>query len=289
MGIKQFLILMVLLGSFATAQLNVVVSIAPYHNLVEQITGDAANVTRILPIGASPHTFDPTPRNVLTISQADIVVLNGVLDAWLTGLLEASGSRAPIFEVINHVTFTPVLAGETTPTEVMPDGGFVNPHIWLDPTVMQQFVSAFTEKLLQLDPDNAETYLANSGALIASLEELDSELFEILEPVRGAAFVPFHDAWPYFADRYGLNLVVEIEPFPGREPSPSYLAYALRLVEEGGARAIFTEPQLSIRPAEVVAEQAGVALYQIDPLVGGTGSYQEVMRENARIIVSALQ
>ena len=113
----------------------------------------------------------------------------------------------------------------------------------------------------------------------------------MLEPLQGAAFVPFHDAWPYFARRFGLNLVVEIEPAPGREPSPAYIADALSLIKGSGAKAIFSEARVTqAAPAEVVAESAGLPLYILDPLGGGeeTQSYADLMRYNARTLVTAL-
>ncbi len=112
----------------------------------------------------------------------------------------------------------------------------------------------------------------------------------MLRSIRGAAFVPFHDAWPHFAARYGLDLVVEIEPFPGREPGPRYVAQALELIRDSGAKAIFNEAQLNPRPAEVVAESAGVEIYTLDPLGGSAGkeTYQELLRYNAGVLLEAL-
>lgn len=155
---------------------------------------------------------------------------------------------------------------------------------------MMRAVPVIAAALAEVDPENAATYQANAQALLNDLAALHAELQETLAPIAGAAFVPFHDAWPYFARRYGLDLVVEIEPFPGREPSPAYLRDALELIAASGARAIFTEPQLSRRPAEVVAESAGVPLYTMDP-IGGTPEterYQDLMRFNARVLLEAL-
>ncbi len=166
----------------------------------------------------------------------------------------------------------------------------VNPHIWLDPTLMAQAVPMIVERLAEVDSEHAADYETRGKAVVEELNALDTELKEILAPVKGAAFVPFHDGWPYFARHYGLDLVIEIEPAPGREPSPAYIADALRLIAGSGAKAIFSEVQLPARPAEVVAESAGLPLYILDPLGGGekTQSYADLMRYNADIIVAAL-
>ena len=300
--------------TFAWAQSGptVITSIHPYYALLQEIVGENAEVVRLLPPGASPHTFDPTPRDVAQLSDADLVILNGVLDEWLLDLVEASGTDAEVLEVISELSFEPVgggehdghegegTGGERESNEAEPGEGEsaedehdhegVNPHIWLDPTLMAEAVPLFVGRLAEVDPENAAVYEANGEALIAELNALEAELSETLAPVRGAAFVPFHDAWPYFARHYGLDLVVEIEPAPGREPSPAYIADALAMIEGSGAKAIFSEVQLPARPAEVIAENAGLPLYLLDPVGGGeeTETYAELLRYNASTIREAL-
>jgi zinc transport system substrate-binding protein len=279
-------------GRFARP--SVVVSIHPLYDLVRQLAGDDADVVRVLAPGASPHTFDPSPRDVARLVRADLVVMNGGLDLWLRGLVEASGARAPIVEVIGLDAVRRALAeGFPELVALTADGataGF-NTHVWLDPLVMAAALPDLAEALAGVDPGRADAYRARSEALVAELEALDAELRITLAPIAGAAFVPFHDAWPYFAARYGLDLVVEIEPFPGREPSPAYLREALRLIRASGASAVFSETQLERRPAEVVAAEAGVALFELDPLGGfdGRDRYQDLLRWNAAVLLEGLR
>ena len=287
-------LVLALLGG-AAARPNVVVSIHPLYDLVRQIAGDDADVVRVLAPGASPHTFDPTPRDVARIVAADLVVMNGGLDLWLRNLVEASGARAPMLELIGLEAVRAVLA-ESFPDLVARDagGGAVygfNAHVWLDPLVMAAAVPELARALADADGAAADRYLARAAALVADLEALHEELAAGLAPLAGAAFVPFHDAWPYFAARYGLDLVVEIEPFPGREPSPAYLRTALAQIRESGARVVFGEAQLERRPAEVVADEAGVALAILDPLGGlpERESYQELLRWNAAVLLESLR
>ena len=323
--LAQFTVLLALLGwAAAQAPLSVAVSIHPHFDLVRQITGDAAVVTRILPLGASPHTFDPTPRDVARLAEADLVVFNGGVDAWLLELVAASGTEAEVVELLGVLDFEPITGEEHSEGEAeqntdethaetrdeehdahADEAGTedahnddhdhndahsgTNPHIWLDPVLMAQAVPILVDALSEADPEHADTYAANGEALVANLETLHNELSRTLEPVQDAPFVPFHDAWPYFVRRYGLNQVAVIEPAPGREPSPSYLAEVLGRIEQTGATAIFTDVQLPARPAEIVAESAGVALYTLDPEGGGTdASYEDFMRTNADTIAAAL-
>ncbi len=282
---KLMLPLLLAFGCAAFAQPNIVVSMHPHYDLVRQIAGDRAEVTRLLPIGASPHTFDPTPQDVVRVSDANLVILNGGLDTWLLDLVEASGTDAPIIELVTKLEFERI-GGD----EAEGESSF-NPHIWLDPVIMADVVPIFVTAMSEIDPQGAVTYRANGHALVKELRALDQELSATLAPAKGAAFVPFHNAWPYFTRRYGLDQVAVIEPAPGREPSPSYIAEALVLIRDSGAKAIFSEVQLPQRPAEVVAAEAGLPLYMLDPEGGGTSdaeTYADFMLKNAQTIAEAL-
>lgn len=297
--------LLLLVGGLSHARLTVVASLAPYANLVEQIVDGLADVETILPPGASPHTFEPTPRIAATLAGADLVVLNGSLDEWLHDLVAAANVRVPVLEALDvlEVELESIdfdddrEAGEgsgDSPVHHDEESGAHdheghNPHVWLDPVLLGPVVASFGDKLAELDPANADVYRARAAALRDELAELDRELRETLAPVAGAPFIPFHDAWPYFARRYGLDLLLEIEPFPGREPSPRYLAEAIRTIRESNAPAIFTEIGLNDRPARVLANEAGVELYLLDPLGAAGERYQDLMRRNARMIADALR
>ncbi len=290
------LLLIPLLLTFATAaaQPRVVVSLHPLYDLMRQLAADDAEVVRMLPPGASDHGYDPTPRDVMRVVDADLIVLNGGLDLWLLDLAEASGSAAPVVELIALPSVLAALRADFA--DLVPEDasgvlpGF-NVHVWLDPLLMAAAVPDLAEALAAVDPASAAGYRARAEDLVASLLALHDELSETLAPVAGAPLVPFHHAWPYFAARYGLRLIVEIEPYPGREPSPAYLREALRLVRDSGAKTIFSEVQLNRRPAEVLAAEAGVALFELDPLGGfpGRESYQEMMRWNAAVLLEGLQ
>ncbi len=280
-------------GQTAASTPSVVVTIHPLYDIVRRVAGPDVNVTRLLPPGVSTHTYDPRPSDLRTITTADLMIINGGLDLWATKLLDASGSGAPVLELL-QVPELQQQAARQFPTLVQTDGSgnvtAMNTHIWLAPTLLAATLPAIGEALGRIDAANAAGYEARAEQVAQQLLALDAELQTLMAPAKGAAFVPFHDAWPYFAAAYGLNLIVEIEPYPGREPSPAYLRYALELIQNSGAKAIFSEVQLSRRPAEVLAAEAGVALYEMDPKggVAGRESYEELMLFNARVLVEAL-
>ncbi len=265
--------------------LSVVVSLQPWADLMRQVGGASVEVTALLPSGASPHSFEPLPSQAALLADADLVVINGGLDGWLERLVDATAPSARRFVVMERVPFDPI-GGEAR------DGGGVaaNPHVWLDPDIAASAVTAFAEELAALRPELAETFRANAAAVRRDLGELASELEDLLAPVRGRPFVPFHDAWPYFARRFGLELTATLEPFPGREPSARYVAETVAVIRRTGARVIFDERQLSGRTAAVVAESAGVEVVTLDPIGGPPGpeTYQELLRHDARLIAEAL-
>lgn len=279
-------------GAALAAGPSVVVSVHPVYDLVRQVAGDDATVERLLPIGASPHVFDPTPRDVARLARADLVVTVGGIDLWLRDLLDAAGGRARRIEWLSLPAVRAVLDRDFPQLRPAADTAITwNAHLWLDPRTAAAALPPIAEALAAVDPAHADGYVARAAALADDLAALDAELAAVLAPVAGAPFVPFHDAWPYFAARYGLDLVVEIEPFPGREPSPAYLADALRRIAASGARTIFSETQLDRRAAEVVADEAGVALLELDPLGGppGRATYQELLRWNAALLLEGLR
>lgn len=277
----------------ASSPLNVVASLQPYGDLVGRVAGDRAAVSVLLPPGASPHAFDPSPSQATALANADLVVMNGGLDAWLLRLVDATSPDAAQLVVMDAISFEPIEGHERSDAadhDSHAGHELANPHVWLDPRLAARAVDAVAAALTELDPAGADTYQANAERTRAALAAVDAEVAELLAPVAGAPFVPFHDAWVYFVTRYGLDVVVTLEPFPGREPSPRYLAEAVRAVRQAGARAIFAERQLGTRSAEVVAESAGVALAVLDPIGGAPGpeTYEELLLSNARVILAAL-
>ena len=142
------------LGS-AAARPNVVVSIHPLFDIVRQIAGDDAVVVRVLAPGASPHTFDPTPRDVARIAAADLIVMNGALDLWLRNLVEASGARGNVVELIAFDGVRAALAEGFPELAAFDVAGAVfgfNAHVWLDPLVMAAAVPDLARALAAVDP-----------------------------------------------------------------------------------------------------------------------------------------
>lgn len=278
--------------TIASAQ-TIVTSIQPYYSLTTQIAPNA-DVHRLLAIGASPHNFEPKPSQIRRVANADLIIINGVIDAWVYDIIDASKSNAIVVNLMQELEFESIEdhaghdhAGYSNTNH--PDAG--NPHIWLNPALMEKAVHLIANHLAKIDAPQANSFENNANRLGSDLHRLDNQISIRLRPHSREAFIPFHNAWAHFADHYHLNLLLEIEPAAGKEPTAHYLAEALTQITASKAKAIFSEAQLSQRPAEVVANNAKVDLHQLDPIGGveGRESYQAMMRYNVATIIQAFK
>ncbi len=256
----------------------VAVSINPLVSLASAVGGDRVEVARLVPPGASPHTYEPTPSQVVMIGRADLVVLVGLgFEFWAEDLLSATrpgnGERLVVY------------LSET----VEPIDG--NPHIWLDPVSAISQVELIRDALVEVDPEGASVYAENAARYISELQDLDRELVSEIGTWSQRSFVAFHPAWVYFARRYGLVQAAVVEETPGREPSPAELAGIIDTARRIGARAVFAEPQLPPGVAETLAEESGARVLFLDPLGGSEApsDYLELIRYNVRTMAEAMK
>lgn len=267
--------------SVAAAQKPVVVvSFQPLYDVVARVAGEAAQVERAAPLGASPHTFDPTVRDIARLRGADLAVMAGLgADSWLEKYVRASGSQAQVLKLGERLTFSRLRSGRGT-----------DPHWWLDASLMAQAARVVGAQLAALDPAQATAYRTGAEREAARLSALHEELRRTLAPVRGGKLVTFHNAFGYFARAYGLEVVATLAPLEGTEPSVQTLAQAVQTIRSAGVKAVFAEPQLPPGPARAVAAEAGVPLYLLDP-EGSAQSpgYAEMMRRNRDTLLRALR
>ena len=287
-------------GASESPALHVVASLNPWADVISQIGGARVEVATLLPAGASPHAFEPLPSQVADLARSDLVVMNGGLDSWLDRMLEAAAPDVPHVRLMEAIDFKPLQGvghgdeeSHAMQEEIEDSAGpmAANPHIWLDPSIVMAAVPLLAGELARLDPDGAEVYEGNAASLLKELTALDESIYELLDGLGVEAFVPFHDAWPYFARRYRLTILATLEPFAGREPSARYVAETVSSIRSVGASVIFAERQLNDRTALVVAESAGVDVVTLDPIGGppGPSRYQDLLLHNARAIAGALR
>jgi zinc transport system substrate-binding protein len=254
----------------------VVVSINPLADMVGRVGGERIEVFQLVPPGASPHTYEPTPSQVTRLARARLLVLVGLgLEFWAEDMVAAVDN--------------PHLVIADTSTAVEPIDS--NHHIWLDPLNAVTQVEAVRDALQQIDPEGGAHYQENAARFVDELRALDQEIEKEIRDWSQHSFVAFHPAWAYFAKRYGLEQAAVVEETPGHEPSTHEMAHVIKTVREIGARAIFAEPQLPPEVAEAIAAESGTRVLLLDP-IGGTKApddYLGLIRYNVQTMAKAMK
>jgi len=264
----------------------VVASIFPLGDLAARVGGDAVRVQVLLPPRASPSTFEPTARQVASLSgAAAYLFVGGGMDRWAEVLVPA-GPEAPVVRVTEGLA----LRDEE---EHRGEGETGNPHVWLDPVrVRDELLPRIASALVAAAPGEAGAIAERRAALADSLTALDAEIRKTLEDVPSRAFVSTHGAWTYFAERYDLVPLGSVYGSPGREPSSRGLARLVEAARRAGVRAVFVEPQLGEAGTRAVAGELGLDVHLLDPMGGagqaGRDDYLSLMRFNARQMAKAL-
>lgn len=246
----------------AAAPVRVAVSVAPQAWLVERIGGPLVEIVTAVAPGESPHSFDPTPRHVAQLSEAEIYFTVGVpVENQLLPRLAATCPDMMVVDTTADIPHLPAASGRDHSGE---HEHVADPHVWLDPQLLKIMTVTVVEALCHQDPNHTQRYLAAAADLTVELDALHTELATVLAPVRDRELFVFHPAFGYLANAYGLRQV-SLESTEG-DPSPRQLATVLERVADAGARAVFTQPQVSLSVARAVAREAGVELVVLDPL-----------------------
>ncbi len=290
---------------------KVAVDILPYGDLVSRVSGGRVEVEVLIPAGASPHSYDLTPRQWAFLEEADLVVVNGLgLEPWMDDLLKKGVGKKVLVvgELIPPEMLISVGEGRPDhPCEVhtgvckaveCPSGccesGPVDPHVWLDPHIMSLVAEEIAAVLAELDPDRSGFYRDKAREFREEVERLDEEIRRELSSLKHRRFVAYHSAWTYFCRRYGLVQVGVIEDRPGEEPGAGKLVRLADEMRSTETMVVFTEPQLGSRVGEILAREVGsrVKVVELDPLGRDDdperSDYIRLMRYNLRRMVSAL-
>lgn len=290
---------------------KVAVSIFPLYDAARRIAGDRLDVVLVLPAGRSEHSYDPTPREMAQLADARLAVAVGLeMDEWLERIVRnAGGSATRVLQlgpVVNPRSITHEDVGEEAADQardaLRADGGSVeehhehepgakDPHFWLDPERMIRASDALVGAFAQIDPGGAAGFRERQTTFATQLRVLDAQIMQRANAWSRHTIVTFHGSMGYYAARYHLSIAAVIEPFPGREPTPRYLAEVLEAMRTSNAAALFCEPQLDRHPAQVISEQSHVPLYEVDPVGGtpGRDTYERLLQSNTDAFERALR
>jgi ABC-type Zn uptake system ZnuABC Zn-binding protein ZnuA len=267
--------------------LRVVATTTQVADLVANVGGDRVRVTSLLKPGIDAHDYEPSPADIDAIARADLVVQNGVgLEEWLGDTIESSGFAGPVVDASQGVRLRQV-------------DGEADPHIWQDPGNARRMAANIERGLAAAEPADASAFAANLAAYTKELEALDAEVERQIDSLANTKVVTNHDAFGYYLDRYGLELVGSVIPSfdTSAELSGRDIRDLVAKIRATGVKAIFSETSLPPRAAETIGREAGVkvvvgddALYgdALGPPGSDGDTYLKMIRHNTATIVGNL-
>ncbi|MDY2685911.1 MAG: metal ABC transporter substrate-binding protein [Selenomonadaceae bacterium] len=252
-------------------------------NITKGVDGvEVVNMTK--PQTGCLHDYQLTTEDMKTLETADAFVVNG---GGMETFLDKAAAQNKNMKIIN--------ASDSEDIEFLKDGGADNPHVWLSVTYAIAQVKAITRQLVEADPAHADAYKKNALDYVLKLEKLRDDMHAAIDPLPHKDIVTFHEAFPYFAKEFKLNIISVVEREPGTEPTPAELEKIIAQVSGLPVKVLFTEPQYSPSAAETIARETGAKIYTLDPVVTGEATpdaadaYLNAMRANMETLQQALQ
>src|SRR5258707_6047047 len=274
------------IGSVASAQVRIVATTPDLASVAKEIGGDRVSVVALAKPTEDPHYVDAKPSHIVTLNRADALIEGGAeLElGWLPPLLENSRNSRISAGAPGRIVASEGVKMLEVPTSFDRSKGDVhslgNPHFMIDPVTVRIIARNIAAHFAQIDPKNAATYNGNLARFNTKLDAKYADWQKQLAPYRGARIVTYHKDFIYFADRFGLNIVDELEPKPGIAPSPAHLAQVIGKMKAGNAKVILVQPFQNRKTAETVARQTGATVLDISQQPGAvpnTTTYFDLM------------
>ena len=285
-------------ASAAGAQIKVVATTPDLAAIAREIGGNAVSVTALAKPTEDPHFVDAKPSHIVTLNRADMLIDGGAeLElGWLPPLLESArnakiGAGAP-----GRVVASTGIRMLEIPTSFDRSKGDVhslgNPHFLVDPVNAKIVARNIANHLSAVAPRSAPVFTANLARFNSTLDAKTAEWARTIAQFNGAKVVTYHKDFVYFADRFGISIVGELEPKPGIAPSPSHLASVIGAMKAQGARVVLVQPYQNRKTAETVARQTGAAVLDMPEQPGarpGTETYVKMMDNLVTTLAAGLR
>lgn len=266
-----------------TEKIRVVTSIVPLSFFVKQIGGEHVDVTVMVPPGANPHTYDPTPGQMVALGSARMFVKAG------SGI-EFELDWMKKFKALNPRMVVCDASRDYRSRTMQEHGGDehlhgrIDPHFWLSPRNGILIANNIEHCLATLDPQHKSEYAENRRILEVRLEELSGEIMQKLARMKNRAFMVFHPAWGYFADEFNLKQIAAEKE--GKELTPKTMQQVIGQAKKYDIKVVFISPAFSSLQAETIAREIGGVIQPVDPL---SGDYIDNLRQAAEAFVASMQ
>jgi ABC-type Zn uptake system ZnuABC Zn-binding protein ZnuA len=274
--------------------LNIVVTIPVLKDLVEQVGGSHVRVTSLLSGYENEHTYSPKPSDLVAVRKARLLFEIGIgLEIWLSSLVKnAGGPSLQVTTTSRGIALLRDRPDHEGAAHAADKGGEGNPHIWMDPENATTMMRHITEALIQVDPAHAAEYRANQASYLRKLDQLRADLSDRVSRLADRRFIAHHPAWPYFARRFGFQIVGTIQPQSGSEPSALQLHDLIAKIKKDRIKVVVSEIQLSQKVPEMLAKETGSRVVVLTTLPGGlphTETYLDMLRYNVLQLANALE
>lgn len=280
----------------SASQFQVVTTVAPITSIAANVIGDCAEIIGLVPEGTNSHTFEPPPSAAELMTTADVVFINGLqLEEPTKALAEANVADGVQIIELGDLTISP--EQYKYDFSFPEDGGKPNPHLWTDPTLVKVYADIIRETMIAEVPECTEQLDANYDQFVILVDEFDAAIREAFDtiPEDQRKLVTYHDAYAYFADTYGWNVIGAVQPADFGDPTPADVVNLIEQIEAEQVPAIFGSEVFPSPILEQIAEETG-AVYvddlRDDDLPGAPGdtdhSWLGLMKFNFITMTEAL-
>lgn len=246
-------------------KLKVVTSVAPITNIVKNIGGDKINLVGIIPEGSDSHTFELVPSDVIKMSDANLIIIDGLnLEGGMEKVAVETKNKNPNLQLLklgdNTISKDQWLFDFSFPKEK----GDPNPHLWLNVAYATKFANLTRDKLIEMDPNNANYYSSNADRYVSLLKKLDQGIMQAVKtiPKENRKLLTYHDSWAYFAPRYGMVVIGAVQPADFGEPSPRDVANLIDQIRSVKVPAIFGSEVYPRKAVDQIGREANFTFVQ---------------------------
>ncbi|MGB7537756.1 MAG: metal ABC transporter substrate-binding protein [Anaerolineales bacterium] len=273
-------------------------------DIAQNIAGDRLFVHALIPFGTDPHEFDPAPKDMVIVSESDLLIVNGGgLEGWLAEALKTIGGNRVLVTasqgLASRQTAMPSITPSPSGASPTPSISNVDPHFWMNPLLVKTYVANILDGLIRIDPTNETLFRQNASAYLSKLEQLDQWILSqvaLIAPDQ-RLLVTDHDDLGYFADRYGFRIIGAILPSvsPDAEPSASQIAALIGQIRATHARAIFLDTGANTQLADQISQETGcrvvtgLYIHSLTPPGGAASTYLNLINYDVTLMVEALR
>lgn len=265
-----------------TGELKIVASFYPMFIITKNVVKDVPGVTvanLTPPMTGCLHDYAVTTEDMKKLVGANVFVANG---AGMESFLDRIVAQYPQVKIVQLSESVPLIKGEGEEGD--------NPHVWVSVSDAITEVKNLGANMESIDPAHADLYRKNTAEYAGKLETLRQKMQADLAQYKGKKIITFHEAFPYFAQEFGLEIAAVVEREPGSEPSAKDLADTVDIVKKAGIKALFSEPQYPALAAQTIAKETGATVYMLDPAVSGPDdpdAYLKIMEKNLEVLKDA--